>query len=283
MRLAWLTDPHFTHVDIPTWDRFLESTKRLQIDALVLTGDISEGADVAFQLQRLADSLARPVYFVLGNHDFYQGRIATARRRIVDTAREHPLLHYLADTWGEALTDQVGLVGDDGWGDATVGDYEGTSIRLADFQYIEDFQTLPEPQWKDQLIALGRESVERLRPKLYDALDRFETVFVLTHVPPFREACWYLGKTTDDNWAPFFVCGQMGTLLREAAEAHPQRRLIALCGHTHHPGTATISENLTVHTGVAEYGSLVLSAQTDISHPHWSFEVIDDPFRDVGS
>lgn len=278
MRIAWLTDPHFTHVKLATWDPFVEAVQRRNIDALLLTGDISEGSDVPFQLRRLADSLARPIYFILGNHDFYQGRIATARRRIVDLAREHPLLHYLTDCWDLRLTDRVGLVGDDGWGDATVGDYEGTPIRLADFERIEDFQPLDAAARKAALIALGREAAERLEPKLLDALDRYETVFVLTHVPPFREACWYLGKTTDDAWAPFFVCGQLGTLLRSAAETHPDRQLRVLCGHTHHPGTARLAANLTVHTGVAQYGSLVLSGQTDLAAPDWSFDVIADPF-----
>ena len=50
--------------------------------------------------------------------------------------------------------------------------------------------------------------------------DDTRSVIVLTHVPPFREACWYQGHTTDDHWAPFFVCGEVGQacLLRPASD-----------------------------------------------------------------
>ena len=73
-----------------------------------------------------------------------------------------------------------------------------------------------------------------------------------------------MGKTTDDNWAPFFVCGQVGAVLEEFSAMRPDLHLTVLCGHTHHDGVAKLSANLTVHTGAAEYGQPDLEGLLDI-------------------
>lgn len=265
MRLAWLTDPHFDHVSFDRFERLAEQIRNLTVDGLLLTGDISQAADVLFQLERLHAAIGVPIYYVLGNHDFYGGTIENVRREATTAALRHPNLHYLSTSDSITLADRVGLVGDDGWGDATVGDYEGSPVRLADFQHIEDFRRTGPGEWRALLAQLGRQSQERLIPKLRRAAERCSHVYVLTHVPPFREACWYQGHTTDDLWAPFFVCGAVGNALREAAASHRTTRFTVLCGHTHHGGTATIADNLTVVTGGTQYGSPVISDVFELS------------------
>lgn len=259
MRLAWLTDPHFDHVSFERFEQLTEQIRNERVDGLLLTGDISQAEDVLFQLERLYAAIGIPIYFVLGNHDFYGGTIATVRQAATAATRRHPDLHYLSTSESITLSDRIGLVGDDGWGDATVGDYERSPVRLADFKHIDDFRLIDQQGWRALLAQLGRQSRERLLPKLRIAAERCSHVYVLTHVPPFREACWYEGQTTDDLWAPFFVCGAVGEALREAAALYPMTRFTVLCGHTHHGGTATIAENLTIVTGGTEYGSPAIS------------------------
>ena len=48
-------------------------------DAVLLGGDIGEAPSLKGYLLGLEDHLERPIYFVLGNHDFYQGSIADVR------------------------------------------------------------------------------------------------------------------------------------------------------------------------------------------------------------
>lgn len=223
-------------------------------DGIVITGDISEADDVTFQLIRLAESLAIPIYFVLGNHDFYQRSIAETRRQVVELCRGMPLLDYLTDRRPIELDEGTFLVGDDGWGDATQGDFDRSPVRLNDFRLIDDFLHAEPVSWQGLLVEQGRRSAERIREKLDSVPDSARHVIVATHVPPFREACWYQGQTTDDLWAPFFVCGAVGEALREASERRPRCQFRVLCGHTHHRGTAQLAENLIVHTGAAEYG-----------------------------
>ena len=253
-KLIWVTDPHLNHVSIPAWDTLIESVANFAADAIVITGDISEADDVGFQLNRLAEAFTVPIYFVLGNHDFYQSSIAKTRRHVIDTARENPLLHFLTDCDPVRLSDNTVLVGDDGWGDATKGDFDRSPVRLNDFLRIEDFYLHDPSRWKTLLKEQGAFSAGRLAQKLDSIPKRTQQVIVATHVPPFCESCWYEGQTTDDDWAPFFVCGQVGNELRHQANRNPDTMYTVICGHTHHPGVAKMTDNLIVYTGAAQYG-----------------------------
>ena len=80
----------------------------------------------------------------------------------------------------------------------------------------------------------------------------------MTHVPPFREACWHEGQISDDAWLPHFACKAVGDRLTALARAHPEHTLTVLCGHTHSAGVAWILPNLKVYTGAAEYGNPIV-------------------------
>ena len=274
MRLAWTTDPHLNHVPVHEWERWNDAIASLGANGVVITGDISEGDDVVFQLHRIAQSFAVPIYFVLGNHDFYQSSIGATRQNVIAACREDKLLHYLTDCSPIELDKHVFLVGDDGWGDAMEGDYEGSPIRLNDFQLIEDFRNSDPELWKQQLQDTGAESAQRLKSKLDAIPDDAQEILVATHVPPFRESCWYEGRTTDDNWAPFFVCGHVGRVLRRASESQPNTRFTVLCGHTHNDGVATMAPNLVVHTGAAKYGQPGLESTISIEAGKLSIDAI---------
>lgn len=254
MRIVWTTDLHLNHAPVQAWEQWVQSVRDQSADAIVITGDISEGDDVTFQLRRVVEALGMPVHFVLGNHDFYESSIARTRRSVIDLCRELPLLHYLTDVAAVTLAGDTVLVGDDGWGDAKVGDYEKSPVQLNDFRLIDDFRQAPPDGWKTTLLRLGELSAARLSQKLSSLPASTARVLVATHVPPFREACWYEGHTTDDLWAPFFVCGALGDVLLDASAARPDCQFQVICGHTHHSGVAELRENLTIYTGAAEYG-----------------------------
>lgn len=255
MRLAWTSDIHLNHADLSAWDAWAQQINQADADGVLITGDLSEADDVVFQLRRIAESFSASIYFVLGNHDFYGSSIASTRQRVSSLARDVGTLCYLTDSSAIELTDASFMVGEDGWGDGTVGDYENSPVRLSDFQLIKDFHRADPISWPRLLRDQGAESADRLRSKLAALPDSTRDVLVATHVPPFRESCWYEGKTTNDDWAPFFVCGQVGAVLKQFAFEHPQVRTTVLCGHTHHGGTAEMLPNLVVHTAAADYGA----------------------------
>ena len=254
MKLAWLTDIHLNFLRKAGLEAFLASLADTDVDAFLLGGDIGEAHDVAAHLRAFAE--LGPIYFVLGNHDYYRGSIAGVRDEVRNLCREVPNLRWMPDAGVVPLTESTCLIGHDGWGDGRLGNYHGSDVMLNDFALIGEFRGFWES--KDErlakLHALGDEAAAHLRSVLPEALERFRHVIILTHVPPFREACWHEGAVSNDNWLPFFTCKAVGDALREAMEAAPDRQMIVLCGHTHGSGEAQILPNLRVLTGGAVYG-----------------------------
>jgi hypothetical protein len=72
---------------------------------------------------------------------------------------------------------------------------------------IEELAGLDERGRLLRLHSLGDEAASYFRAVLPVALTRSRRLVVLTHVPPFREACWHLGRVSDDAWLPHFRAG----------------------------------------------------------------------------
>jgi hypothetical protein len=158
------------------------------------------------------------------------------------------------------LTPTTALVGHDGWADARLGDFDGSDVILNDFLLIDelrhwrDHYTPEKPALRLALQALGDEAAAYLRSVLVPAAERYPQLIVATHVPPFREAAWYKGRPSADDFLPFFSCKAMGDLLLEAAKSYPDCQILVLCGHTHGGGEVQMLENLRALTGPAGYG-----------------------------
>ncbi len=127
-------------------------------------------------------------------------------------------------------------------------------MLLNDYVLIEELAHIGPEARLERLHALGDAAAEHFRRVLPEAIAHFRSVIAVTHVPPFREACWHRGQISDDNWLPHFACKALGDALVDVMSAHPDRELLVLCGHTHSPGEAQVLPNLRVRTGGAEYG-----------------------------
>jgi 3',5'-cyclic AMP phosphodiesterase CpdA len=254
MRLAWATDVHLNFLPPPARREFAAEMRAQEPEVVLLAGDIAEAHDLAPILESFAAEVAVPVYYVLGNHDFYGGRIESVRARTRILEESAPTLRWLPSHDVVALTARTALIGHDGWGDTRLGDFDRTPVMLNDFVHIEDLVT-DRRTLRATLMRLGDEAAAHFARVLPEALERFEHVVAVTHVPPFREACWHAGEISNDDWLPFFSCKAVGDVLVHAMRAHPTRRMTVLCGHTHSSGVARILPNLTVHTGGARYGA----------------------------
>ena len=255
MRLAWATDIHLNFLDEPARARFHEAIAATSADVVLVGGDIGESHDVESLLVALADALARPVYFVLGNHDFYGGSIHEVRARMEVLSGRHRWLRWLPVSGIVPLTAETALVGHDGWSDGRLGNYAKSTVVLNDYIRISELAWLSAEDRLAKLNALGDEAAAHFTREVPPALERFRRVVVLTHVPPFREACWHEGKISSDDFLPHFSSKASGLPLLEAARAHADRELLVLCGHTHGEGEAQMLPNLLVRTGGAEYGA----------------------------
>jgi 3',5'-cyclic AMP phosphodiesterase CpdA len=252
--IAWLTDLHLNFLQAELLQEFLDSLIETDPDLLLIGGDIGEARDVEGYLEQIADALKRPIYFVLGNHDFYHGSIHGVRTGVERLCERCEHLHYLSVGDAISLTPRIALVGHDGWADGRIGDYAGSDIMLNDYRLIDELAQMPKAARRTILEALGDDAADHFRRVLPPALERHEEVYLLTHVPPWREACWHEGQLSDDEWAPHFACQAVGDALTEIMDSAPDRRLTVLCGHTHSSGEAQIRPNLQALTGQAEYG-----------------------------
>jgi hypothetical protein len=214
-------------------------------------------------LEWLAGRLDRPIYFVLGNHDYYGGSIHLVQQTVQQL--ESPWLHWLPAIGVVRLTRSCGLVGHGGWGDGRLGDALGTSVILGEYLMVEDFRRLSREgdplsifEDRSELVRkqreLGDDAARMLEQPLVQALELFEDVYVLTHVPPFAEVVRHQGQEPEPAGLPGFCCHALGELLRETALRWPHRQLQVLCGHTHEASESQILPNLHVRCQAARYG-----------------------------
>ena len=275
-RAAWLTDVHLNFLSEADRRRFAQELRELALDMLLVSGDIAESQSLGWGLMHLAAGAACRVCFVLGNHDFYHGSIGGTRARVVALQEEVPQLTYLTASSVVELGPNTALVGHDGWGDARLGDFLGSNVMLNDYLLINELQeqmsqdgqgglaASGEPWARDRrplqqrLQALGDEAADHFRHVVPLALASHRRVITLIHAPPFREACRYNGRVSDDHWAPHFSCGAAGAAFRELMEAQPDREMLVLCGHTHAAADVQILPNLRVLCGAAQYGQPVI-------------------------
>ena len=265
MRIAWLTDLHLNFVEAGEVSDFLASVATAQPDAVLIGGDIAEARDVEQYLEQIDEALPCPVYFVLGNHDFYFGSIYGVRRRMAHLCRQRPKLHYLTSEEVCEITPTVGLIGHDGWADARLGDYQRSLVMMNDYRLVAELSGMEKEARWPVLQAMGDEAAEHIREVLPAALDLYPHVLLLTHVPPFREACWHQGRLSDDEWLPHFSCKAVGNVLLDTMRRRPNRQLTVFCGHTHGCGQTQPLENLLVLTGGATYGAPEIQRVFDVA------------------
>ncbi|MEX0718928.1 MAG: metallophosphoesterase [Planctomycetaceae bacterium] len=298
-RLVWLTDIHLDAADARRIELLAHDVRAAAADAVLIGGDIALAPTFAAALRDLATRFQTPVYFVLGNHDYYRGAIAEVRAAARELSRSEENVVWLPEAMVVPLGHETALVGHGGWGDARLGDFAGSTVVLNDYLLIEELRrvarrpvggrqsaggsrqaanhgndpqrdaieserfhepfgipTVPLPDaLRVKLNELGDDAAAHFRDALARVPAERSHLLVLTHVPPWREACWYEGRTSDDEWAPHFTCGAVGEVLRDHMRRHPEKRMTVLCGHTHNAGEADILPNLHVVTGAAEYGA----------------------------
>ena len=258
MKLLWLSDIHLNFLKKKQFIRFLQLLQAEEADAVLISGDIGEAPTLCDYLFMMDIALQTKIYFVLGNHDFYHGSIARTRASVENLTQRSKYLVYLAGAGVVQLTPTTCLVGHDSWADGRLGDYDNSDVELNDYYLIQEFVGLDRERRRDKLNELGDEAAAYLRRVLPQAAESCEEIIVVTHVPPFKEACWYEERASDDNNLPHFACKAVGEVLRDVARSWPDRRFTMLCGHTHGVGQTRIIDNLEVFTAGAEYGAPVV-------------------------
>ncbi len=257
MKVVWLTDIHLNFLDRNSRNRFYEAIAITKADLVIISGDIAEAPSVGDILIEISKAINRPIYFVLGNHDYYFGEVQEVREQMTQLSHSEPLLHWLGAIEPALLNKNIYLIGQDGWADGRYGDYYRSPVEVNDSRLIVDLylqQSLGKRQLLEKMQQLADADAQKLRDKLLAAIDlKAEQVFVITHVPPFKENCFYRGRPSSYDFLPFYASLATGNVLLEVATEHQHIKFFVFCGHTHAKSITKPLANLTVKSGQAEY------------------------------
>lgn len=257
MKLAWLTDIHLNFIDENTRKKYYQDIVNIQCDGVLISGDIAEAPSLVDLLTEMVKYIKKPIYFILGNHDYYKGKIDEVRDAMKLLSEVNEQLYWLPASGMQQLGDDTILIGQDGWADGRLGDYQNSSVMLNDSLLIADLlqeQILGRFQLLQKMQQLADTDAMQLQKDLELAVNQHpKKIIVLTHIPPFKEACLYMGKIRNDNWLPYLSCKAVGDVLMKIAQKSPQTDFLVLCGHTHNDASYQPLNNLLIRTGKAEY------------------------------
>lgn len=264
-KCIWATDLHLDHATSKAFHRFIDEVKAYQADVLLLAGDIAQSSNLQSFLSQIDNLLQIPIFFVLGNHDFYGSSLDDVRQNLKAFVATRPNLHYLTQAKNPFLIEHTAVIGDDGWADGLAGDFLNSTVMLNDYLLIKDFQGLSTKDRGDKLFTLGKESTLRVEQKLKAALEQTDHVLLITHVPPFQEGALFQDRPSGPEWAPHFVCEQMGKMLTSIMVSLPNKHLTVLAGHAHHRASYQPLPNMTCLTGHADYGYPMVQGKLALS------------------
>ncbi len=221
-RISWLTDIHL---------EFLRSNEKVKTlckqivdltpDVVLIGGDISIAPQFEQSIRLLETHLQLPIYFVLGNHDCYHGSIKQVRSIAESLSKSSQWLHWLPLEGVVELSSTTGLIGHDSWADGRLGNGIASKVMLNDYVLIDEFVGLSVEERFQKLNSLGDEAAIYVKNILPKALERYKDIILLTHVPPFREACWHQGEISNDEFLPHFSCKVVGDELVKVMRSYP--------------------------------------------------------------
>jgi predicted phosphohydrolase len=263
MRFAWATDLHFDATTDPEQSivTFARAVKSRNVQGLLLSGDTTNGRHLVYHLAVLERELQIPVYFVLGNHDVWFSSFDRTFRQTSELNGLSPFLKCLSRTSYQLVPEsRTAIVGHDGWYDAVQGRAMDSRFEMNDWKTIEEFKVFGGN--RSQIIEHSRKlaaaSVMHISKSIKDAVRYCDTIVVVTHVPPFVEACMHQGRPSDNEAVPWYSNTHLGVVLKAAANAYSNVKFVVLAGHTHGKCTFSVSGNMVCHVGEADYGNPVV-------------------------
>ena len=93
---VWLTDIHMDEKKSLEVYEFLQtlSEECKDADGIFITGDIGEWGTCIPFIEVVEKTNNTPIYFVLGNHDFYGQSIEHFQEKVVLYFKSNPIVHY---------------------------------------------------------------------------------------------------------------------------------------------------------------------------------------------
>lgn len=249
-KYIWLTDTHFNFLESYKIIEFFLELKFQDPDGIFLTGDISNGPNVCKHLHWLQRIVDKPIYFVLGNHDYYRSSFQMVEQSVSELVNSNHDLHYMNVENYISLNQDTALIGHNGWYDAKWHDPLLPVVFLADWYFIDDFKLGQGNEGRMQIMrdraAVAAQSIGK---NLVSALREHSTVYLLTHFPPWP---YYQYGIMDNFWKPFNSSKIIAETIEDIMKHLPHKKLIVLAGHTHEARYTKVAHNIELHVAKAE-------------------------------
>lgn len=277
-KLFWFTDIHLDHLTEPRQltNGMYDGTRRYSEtkvkdfcerlvakspDSVLITGDISIAPMIETHLLMLEKHIPRvPIYFVLGNHDFYNGSIKDVRDRLQKYNGTSGRLIWLNTQGVVSLTKETALVGHDGWYDGGYSDWFKSRLVMTEYRIVEEFRAKNQMVVFKTMQELAKQCADHIDKNVQAAAQTHKNVLFATHVPAFRNNSRAPDrKLSDINWLPNMSSKMAGDALIRAASAFPDTNFTCLSGHTHTSWEENYGHNLREITGQSRYGHPCLS------------------------
>jgi Icc protein len=260
-KLAWITDVHFDSCS--NADKAIlalsERVKKLGVDGLLVTGDITVASQLVYTLSAMERVLQFPIYYILGNHDVWFSSFENVHKQMRELSGLSPFLKWLPNVSYTPLSEATCVIGHDGWYDALLGDPMNTNMALNDWNHIIEFRNVGGMANRAAVVAesrkLSHKAASYVMTAIKGATRYYKSIVILTHVPPWAEASWNGSAPATNQSLPFYTSKMMGDMLRDAAKSFPSVSFTVLCGHSHTKRTYQVTSNMICHCGEAEYGS----------------------------
>lgn len=219
LNLEWITDTHFNRYSNRDIDSFAHSL-RGTCDGVVISGDISEGASFFKDLLNFQRGCGLPIYFVLGNHDFWGHSILERRREVHEFTKRHRYFNYLtlSDVF---LINGVSLTGHDG--------IYAPIDECVDYSTCNDFSHIKDLIGRNRiknLVSLNDIYKGEYIKKLEEAGRKSDTIMFFTHMPPYLWACSGLNNH-------FVYNPVLGACITDYLALNPSKNIQVYSGHTH--------------------------------------------------
>lgn len=257
-KYLWYTDAHFDSVDILNKIKFLFRLRSEKPSGIFLTGDIANGPFTKFYLKILAKTVDCPIYFVLGNHDYWFSSFEETHNSIKRLCKEYPNLIWLNNSDIIPLKPKVALIGTDGWYDGNVGNPDYLKYTI-DWLLIKELRNQPSANARlAKFKKIAYESSIDIEHKIQKAIDLgYKTIYILTHYPPWKEATRDSGTFLEEFWLPYNVNYILGKTIENIMHNKKKIYVKILAGHIHVDKWIHVKRNIECKINESKYfGSL---------------------------
>lgn len=252
-KYVWLTDPH---IKVIGRYKFLNVILDQKPAGVFLTGDISEGPVFLSDLAFLGKKIGRPIYFVLGNHEFWGSSFAKIQEGVRQLCKQYRNLIWLDEANIVPLSEEACVIGASGWYDARVGNPSYIKYTF-DWWAIEDFRKLPNMNARiERFRELADESAQLISNRLEEALETYRIVYLATHFPPYPEAHRASDWISEKFYEPYNTNVALGEAIDRVMDKHKKRHLHIICGHTHSRVQIIRRPNIECRVGGGSYSKI---------------------------